>query len=149
MDFKELLTKMTDLDADQTNTVNENDAMLPTMPQATEPTMSVNMNAQGDSIKDLLHILSKLNNDVVGLDNDGDGDHDLSDHEMEAYANEPDEEIKDIDYMVNKLAGGMNKPKDTYDVVSKGDNPMQKTHKDMVEHFRKQLETKLREYKEK
>jgi hypothetical protein len=52
-------------------------------------------------------------------DVDGDGDHDMDDHDAEekpkekeeAYANEPDEETKSVDYMNNKLAGGMNKPK--------------------------------------
>ena len=38
----------------------------------------------------------------------------------------PDEQYKDIDYMVNKLAGGMNGPKGTYPKVAGGDNPMQR-----------------------
>lgn len=66
-------------------------------------------------------------------DLDNDGDHDMDDHDLEkkkdkeeAYANEPDEDEKDIDYMNNKLAGGMNRPKDTFPKVSDGDNPMQK-----------------------
>jgi len=79
----------------------------------------------------------------ASLDRDGDGDHDMDDHDLEkdsdsdddeekkeAWANEPDEEVKDIDYMVNKLAGGMNKPKDTFPKVSDGDNPMQKVRED-------------------
>jgi hypothetical protein len=44
----------------------------------------------------------------------------------ETYANEPDEEYKDIDYITNKVAGGLNKPQGTYPKVSGGDNPMQK-----------------------
>jgi hypothetical protein len=73
------------------------------------------------------------------LDRDGDGDHDMDDHDMEpkdsdgeedkkkeAWDNEPNPEEKDIDYMVNKLAGGMNKSHGTYPKVSGGDNPMQK-----------------------
>ena len=66
-------------------------------------------------------------------DQDNDGDHDMDDHDMEKdddkkneYANEPDEQYKDIDYMVNKLAGGMNGPKGTYPKVAGGDNPMQR-----------------------
>jgi hypothetical protein len=66
-------------------------------------------------------------------DQDDDGDHDMDDHDMEKdddkkneYANEPDEQYKDIDYMVNKLAGGMNGPKGTYPKVAGGDNPMQR-----------------------
>ena len=66
------------------------------------------------------------------LDKDGDDDHDMDDHEKEkkekdeAYMNEPDEEEKSVDYMNNKLAGGMNRPKDTFPKVSDGDNPMKK-----------------------
>ena len=66
------------------------------------------------------------------LDTDGDGDHDMDDHEKarkdkdEAYMNEPDEDEKSIDYMNNKLAGGMNRPKDTFPKVADADNPMQK-----------------------
>jgi hypothetical protein len=66
------------------------------------------------------------------LDKDDDGDHDMDDHDLEKkskdeeYANEPDTDIKDVDYMNNKLAGGMNRPKDTFPKVADGDNPMQK-----------------------
>lgn len=66
------------------------------------------------------------------LDKDNDGDHDMDDHDMEkkgkdeAYMNEPDEEKKSVDYMNNKLAGGMNRPKDTFPKVADGDNPMKK-----------------------
>lgn len=67
------------------------------------------------------------------LDKDGDGDHDMDDHDMEkkekdeAYMNEPDETEKSVDYMNNKLAGGMNRPKDTFPKVSDADNPMKKS----------------------
>jgi len=80
-------------------------------------------------------------------DIDGDGDHDMDDHEAEkegpkgeepeddekkkdeAYGNSVEggagEDYKDIDYMVNKLAGGMNEPKKSYSGKPyRGDNPM-------------------------
>ena len=137
MDLRDLLHKLNEYDG--TEMVNQPDP---------KPTMSVNMNAQGDSIKELLDIIRNFDTDVQGLDRDNDGDHDMTDHEMEAYANEPDEDVKDIDYMVNKLAGGMNKPKDTYDVVSKGDNPMQKPKdEDIVEQFKSRIAKDLKEYK--
>ena len=69
---------------------------------------------------------------IKSFDKDNDGDHDMDDHEKEKkskeeeYANEPDTDIKDVDYMNNKLAGGMNRPKDTFPKVSDGDNPMKK-----------------------
>jgi hypothetical protein len=75
---------------------------------------------------------------ISSLDRDGDGDHDMDDHDLEKddaaddseekkkeeWANEPDVNVKSIDYMNNKLAGGMNRPKDTFPKVSDGDNPM-------------------------
>jgi len=37
----------------------------------------------------------------------------------EAFANEPEEEYQDSDFMNNELAGGLNRPKKTYPKVSK------------------------------
>jgi len=76
--------------------------------------------------------------DIKGLDKDDDGDHDMGDHDMEKGPEEKEEEAygnsapgdqgadyKDTDYMVNKLAGGMNKPKTMVKHSYKqGDNPM-------------------------
>ena len=47
------------------------------------------------------------------------------DNMEEAYANQPDEDFKDIEYLIKKLAGGMNRPKGTHPKVADGDNPMQ------------------------
>ena len=58
-------------------------------------------------------------------DKDGDDEED-EEKAKEEYANEPDTDVKDVDYMNNKLAGGMNRPKDTFPKVSDGDNPMKK-----------------------
>ena len=138
MELRDLLVKLDEYDAMPVQTP---------MPDP-KPTMNVNMSAQGDSIKDLLKLLSDIDGGIEGLDRDKDGDHDTDDHEMEAYANEPDEDEQDIDFMVNKLAGGMNRPKKTYDKRSPGDNPMQKiSDDDLVEHFRTQLAQRLAEYK--
>jgi hypothetical protein len=81
-------------------------------------------------------------------DIDGDGDHDIDDHEAEKDDSEDDKEpeddekkkdeefgnsvagsagseYKDIDYMNNQLAGGMNGPKKSYSGKPyRGDNPM-------------------------
>ena len=74
-------------------------------------------------------------------DLDNDGDHDMDDHDMEKKdekpddeekeegfqdaTTQPDEQYKDVDYMVNKLAGGMNKPKQSFSGKPyRGDNPM-------------------------
>ena len=78
-------------------------------------------------------------------DIDGDGDHDMDDHEAEkdgpegeepeekkkdeefgnSVAGSPGSDYKDVDYMVNKLAGGMNGPKKSFSGKAyRGDNPM-------------------------
>jgi hypothetical protein len=88
-------------------------------------------------------------------DLDNDGDHDMDDHDMEKddkkkdeWANEPDEEYKDVDYMVNKLAGGMNRPKGTYPKVAGGDNPMQRTEStDLRASIKAELAKRLAEAK--
>lgn len=119
------------------------------MPQDPKPTMSVNINAQGvDNMKEVLGLLSDIeshNKDVLTpMVKD-------EDPEMEAYANEPEKDIKDIDYMVNKLAGGMNRPKKTHDKVGGGDNPMQRisTADELEESIKEQLYKHLQEIKEK
>ena len=88
-------------------------------------------------------------------DLDNDGDHDMDDHDMEKddkkkdeWANEPGEEYKDVDYMVNKLAGGMNRPKGTYPKVAGGDNPMQRTEStDLRASIKAELAKRLAEAK--
>lgn len=93
------------------------------------------------------------------LDRDGDGDHDMDDHRMEPkddeeekkeeWANEPDVDVKDIDFMTNKLAGGLNKPKDTFPKVADGDNPMQRVREDadIKEQIKAELRRRLAEAK--
>ena len=44
-----------------------------------------------------------------------------SEKKKDEWINEPNPEVKDIDYMVNKLAGGMNKGHDTFPKVSDGE----------------------------
>jgi hypothetical protein len=92
---------------------------------------------------------------IKGLDKDDDGDHDMDDHDAEkkdkeeAYANEPDEDERDIDYMQNKLAGGMNRPKGTHPKVADGDNPMKKVKEgdDLRAQIKAELAQRLAEAK--
>jgi hypothetical protein len=92
---------------------------------------------------------------VKDLDKDGDGDHDMDDHDIEkkeAWANEPEEEEKNVDYMVNKLAGGMNRSQATYPKVADGDNPMQKITRmgenvDLKDQIKAELRKRLAEAK--
>ena len=227
MNFQELLAKMQEIDTVKTESPVDVKAdecgmpMSPSMP-APEPkdkaSMSININAQGDAIEDVMALIKKMgggdkpemdmpsmsiippmggmdapegppmpkpinkilpdfdadNDDMPGgekdmiaikamgdegedndydddgkldshekdhdeeeklhktVDRDDDGDHDMDDHDMEkkekdeAWANEPDEEEKDIDFMTNKMSGGMNRRKGTHPKVAGADNPMQR-----------------------
>ena len=100
-----------------------------------------NMPPMGDLDSDDGDDVTKSMGDI-----DGDGDHDMDDHEAEkeepedkepeddeekkegfgnAVAGSPGSDYKDVDYMVNKLAGGMNKPKKSFSGKAyRGDNPM-------------------------
>lgn len=217
MNFQELLAKMQAIDTVQTEAPVEQSTeecgmpMAPNMPSP-EPkdkaSMSININAQGDAIDDILKLMTKVNPDMINqpekpempslsiispgmdgpmdapegppmpkpinkilpdfdgdnddmpggekdsmdlpkdhdddhvmiksLDKDGDKDHDMDDHDMEkddeedkkdkeeAYANEPDEDERDIEYMTKKMSGGMNRMKGTHPKVAGADNPMQR-----------------------
>lgn len=95
-------------------------------------------------------------------DIDNDGDHDMDDHEAEeepaddseeekkdeAWANEPDTEVKSVDYMNNQLAGGMNKPKTMVKHSYKqGDNPMGMRESDLRASIKLDLQQRLAEAK--
>jgi hypothetical protein len=56
---------------------------------------------------------------------------------------EPEEKFSDIDYMTNRLAGGMNKPHGTYPKVATGDNPMQKVKEIEEDSFRASIRADL------
>jgi len=149
MDLHDLINKLDNIDR---SVVNE-DSMAVDVPQQApapvpepKPSMSVNMNATGaEGMAELLNLISSISapkatdTEVIALPDEEETE--------EAYANAPEPEEKDIDYMTNKLAGGMNKPKKTYDIVSKGDNPMQSAEK-TEESIRRQLQKTLEEYKE-
>jgi hypothetical protein len=49
---------------------------------------------------------------------------DIEGSDIEEWSNEPEEEYKDHNYMLDDLAGGINKPKRMYKPAAKGDNPM-------------------------
>jgi hypothetical protein len=104
-----------------------------------------NMPPMGDLDSDDGDDVTKAMGDI-----DGDGDHDFDDHQAEkdgpegeepegeepeekkkdeefgnSVAGSPGSDYKDVDYMVNKLAGGMNKPKQSFSGKPyRGDNPM-------------------------
>jgi hypothetical protein len=96
-------------------------------------------------------------------DQDNDGDHDMDDHDMEPkdkddgddkddekkeWANDPDPEFKDTDYMVNKLAGGLNRPqKMTPHGYRNGDNPLAMEGAELRAYIKAELQRNLAEVK--
>jgi hypothetical protein len=95
-------------------------------------------------------------------DQDNDGDHDMDDHDMEPkdddkgdkddekkeWANDPDPELKDVDYMVNKLAGGPNRPQQmTPHGYKHGDNPLAMTKESLRQSIKVELAKRLEEAK--
>jgi hypothetical protein len=91
-------------------------------------------------------------------DLDNDGDHDMDDHDMEkkdkeesfgnSVAGDEGPETKDADYMNNKLAGGMNRPKGQHKhSYQAGDNPMAMTDSDLRASIRAELLQRLAEAK--
>ena len=113
--------------------------------------------------------------DMMGHDHDNDGEQDHSpeehDSEMpmdkmrdmiqqsqeeetaeEDFANSPDEKHQDTEYMLNKLAGGLNKPKQQVRKEYPGDNPLAVedtvTEQDLANSLRSQYEGFKKSYQE-
>ena len=111
-----------------------------------------NMGGPSDGDSDNMPGDNDLDNDSSDRDDQDDDngsmEKDDDDEKKNEYVNEPDEEYKDIDYMVNKLAGGMNGPKGTYPKVAGGDNPMQRVEAvDLRTSIRNELRDRLAEAK--
>jgi hypothetical protein len=96
--------------------------------------------------------VSKAHGDI-----DNDGDHDMDDHDMEKKEKDegfqdattrPGEDYKDVDYMTNKLAGGMNGEKKQFKhSYQAGDNPMAMPEGDLRASIRAELHKRLAEAK--
>ena len=66
----------------------------------------------------------------------------------ETFANEPEEKVQDIDSLVNKHSGGLNRQKQTHPRVSPGDNPMTAEDKITEEELANSLRTQYESFKE-
>ena len=65
----------------------------------------------------------------------------------ETFANEPEEKVQDIDSLVNKHSGGLNRQKKTHMRVSPGDNPMAAEDKITEEELANSLRTQYESFK--
>ena len=66
----------------------------------------------------------------------------------ETFANEPEEKVQDIDSLVNKHSGGLNRQKKTHMRVSPADNPMAAEDKITEEELANSLRTQYESFKE-
>jgi hypothetical protein len=93
-------------------------------------------------INKLLPDFDDDNDDMPGGEIDIDTDMDKDDHDADHDVIKGiDKDDDGDDYMQNKLAGGMNRPKDTHAKVSDGDNPMRKVKEG--EDLRAQIKAEL------
>lgn len=155
MELRDLLGKLNQIESQVDEGGCGMPAPVPT-PAADEPkpSISININAQGtQGIQDILKLLSGMESDrgddmpVMAISK-APQTLDMG-MEKEAYENEPNEEEKDLDYLVNKVSDGMNRKKGTYPPVSQGDNPMQKirTAENLEDSIREELRKRLAEAK--
>ena len=65
----------------------------------------------------------------------------------ETFANEPEEKVQDIDSLLNKHSGGLNRQKKTYPKVASGDNPMAAEDNITEEELANSLRTQYESFK--
>ena len=69
------------------------------------------------------------------------------DQKEETFAHEPEEKVQDVDSLVNKHSGGLNRQKKTHPIVSPGDNPMAAEDKITEEELANSLRTQYESFK--
>ncbi len=167
MNFQDLLKKMVDLDQpvqEECGMTPPAPAVAPSAPSTPPPSMSVNLNAQGmDNIESLLKLMTKVNpdmmpkgdtppmpsmsNPIIKLAALKKPDSMSMPPKDEAWENEPDEEVKDLDAAIPS-GDDLHKRKGTYPKVAGGDNPMQRMEgQELVDAIRESLEKELAQLK--
>ena len=66
----------------------------------------------------------------------------------ETFANEPEEKVQDVDSLVNKHSGGLNRKKSSFSRAEPGDNPMTAEDKVTEEELANSLRTQYESFKE-
>ena len=66
----------------------------------------------------------------------------------ETFANEPEEKVQDVDSLVNKHSGGLNRQKSAFSRAEPGDNPMTAEDKITEEELANSLRTQYENFKE-
>ena len=65
----------------------------------------------------------------------------------ETFANEPEEKVQDVDSLVNKHSGGLNRQKSSFKRAEPGDNPMTAEDKITEEELANSLRTQYESFK--
>jgi hypothetical protein len=169
MNFKDLYQKIRELDTSADEACGD-PMPAPAMekPETPEPTMNVNMNAQGmDNIEGMMKLFQKVNPDMMpkdepsepkmamppmiklpiekdGMDNE---EPEMDDKEKEeAWDNEPDPEYDDID-AVTSGGDDLHKRKGSYPATAGGDNPRALESQDLRGKIKEELWKALSEAK--
>jgi hypothetical protein len=91
------------------------------MPQ--ESASNVNISVTGNSMADIMRALANIESGsptmAMSMDN-----MEAEEEAFEDWANEPDEEYQDHEYMTKTISGGLNREKKMYKPAAAGDNPM-------------------------
>lgn len=194
-DIESIMKLMTKVNPDMINQPMPAAPAVDPMAMLTPPGPSISSigdlgNLDSGPLKMLPDLSDEPEGDVGGSDGvskamgdlDGDGDHDMDDHEMEKdkpedsmdkpdgdamnkddeekqdeWANTPTgfgvqdgPEVKDIDYMVNKISGGMGKQQNMYKHNYRGgDNPMSMKEDELRAYVKSELTKRLAEAKSK
>lgn len=93
-------------------------------------------------------IMNHLNKELKPFDDQQEKDKEQEEDQQASTS--PDPEFKDADYMINKLAGGLNKPKTmTKHGYQQGDNPLAMREGDLRAQIKAELAQRLAEAKAK
>jgi hypothetical protein len=110
------------------------------MPQ--ESASNVNISVTGNSMADIMRALANIESGSPTMAMSMDS-MEAEEEAFEDWANEPDEEYQDHEYMTKTLSGGLNREKKMYKPAAAGDNPM------AVESIKDRLYRELNEKKAK
>jgi len=111
-------------------------------PMTQESASNVNISVTGNSMADIMRALANIESTpptmAMSMDN-----MEAEEEAFEDWANEPEEEYQDHEYMTKTLSGGLNREKKMYKPAAAGDNPM------AVESIKDRLYRELNEKKAK
>ena len=110
------------------------------MPQ--ESASNVNISVTGNSMADIMRALANIESGSPTMAMSMDS-MEAEEEAFEDWANEPDEEYQDHEYMTKTISGGLNRAKKMYKPAAAGDNPMAVEGVNISPTFIKHLQMKF------